>query len=123
MNKVNLLGTLLVLTACTAARASAIDPTDDLHCGVLTLTLQKNADQRGASPVVKKGLYVLQSWYFSKVKQSRLAEGRAVVDAMKANPSQVASAAKACSDRAFSDAGFSRWSSLASTDYEQRSKR
>ena len=120
MTKVYLFASLLVLTSCGGASASALDPSNDLHCAVIILDLQKNSDQHGATPVVKKGLYVLQSWYFSKIKQQQLADAQNVVDAMKSNPGEVSSAARKCSDRAFSDSGFGRWSSFAYKDYDRR---
>jgi hypothetical protein len=123
MNKAYLGATLLVLAGCASASASAINPSDDLHCAVVIRTLERNADQLGANATARKGLYVLQTWYFSKIKRARLDEAQGVVDAMKKYPAEVSSAGKKCSDRAFSDPGFSRWKSFASDDYDRKAMR
>lgn len=123
MNKAYLGTTLLVLAGCASASASAINPSDDLHCAVVVRTLERNADRFGANATVRKGFYVLQTWYFSKIKRERLDEAQGVVDAMKKYPAEVSSAGKKCSDRAFSDPGFSRWKSFASDDYHRRAMR
>lgn len=123
MNKAYLGATLLGLAGCTAAGASAIDPSDDLHCAVMIRILEQNADEFGATPVAKKGLYVLQTWYFSKIKRERLAEAQGVVEAMKENPGQISSAGQKCSNRAFGDPGFARWRSIVSDDYDQKARR
>jgi hypothetical protein len=114
---------LLFLIGCTSAKASAINPSDDLHCAVLIRTLKKNADQLGATPTATKGLYVLQTWYFAKVKPERLEEAQDVLEAMKENPTEVPPAGQICSNRAFSDPGFSRWRTIASADYDQKATR
>ena len=123
MNKAYVGATLLGLAGCTAAGASAINPSDDLHCAVMIRILEQNADEFGATPVAKKGLYVLQTWYFSKIKRVRLAEAQGVVEAMKENPGQISSASQKCSNRAFGDPGFARWKSVASDDYDQKAMR
>ncbi|MEG8054975.1 hypothetical protein QP185_20315 [Sphingomonas aerolata] len=123
MNKAYLGATLLVLAGCASASASAINPSDDLHCAVVIRTLQRNADQLGANATARKGLYVLQTWYFSKIKRERLGEAQGVVEAIKKYPAEVYSAGKHCSDRAFSDPGFSRWKSFASDDYDRKAMR
>ncbi|RYF21857.1 MAG: hypothetical protein EOO77_05210 [Oxalobacteraceae bacterium] len=123
MNKAYLGTTLLVLAGCASASASAINPSDDLHCAVVVRTFERNADQFGANATVRKGFYVLHTWYFSKIKRERLDEAQGVVDAMKKYPAEVSSAGKKCSDRAFSDPGFSRWKSFASDDYDRKAMR
>jgi len=122
MNKA-FFGTILFLAACTSAQASKIDPSDDLHCAVALLTLEKNADQLGATLTAKKGLYALQTWFFAKVGKERLGETEAVVEAVKANPMKVASIGHTCSRRAFTERDFSRWMSIASADYDQQNSR
>jgi hypothetical protein len=123
MNKAYLGATLLVLAGCASANASAINPSDDLHCAVVIRTLERGADQLGANATARKGLYVLQTWYFSKIKRERLDEAQGVVEAMKKYPGEVPSAGQKCSDRAFSDPGFSRWKSFASDDYDRKATR
>jgi hypothetical protein len=54
------------------------------------------------------------------VAPERIAEAQGVVKAIKAEPSKLASAAEACTERAFRDGGFSQWLSFASTEYEQK---
>ena len=61
MTKVFFGATLLVVAGCTSANVSAINASDDLHCAVVIRTLEKNADQLGATPIARKGLYVLQT--------------------------------------------------------------
>jgi hypothetical protein len=123
MNKAYLGAPLLVLAGCASASASAINPSDDLHCAVVIRTLERNADQLGANATARKGLYVLQTWYFSKIKQERLDEAQGVIEAMKKYPAEVSFAGHKCSDRAFSDPGFSRWKSFASENYDQKAMR
>jgi hypothetical protein len=120
MKKAYLGATLLVLAGCMSASASTINPSDDLHCAVVIRTLERNADQLEASPTARKGLYVLQTWYFSKIKRERLEEAHGVVEAMKRNPEDVSSVSQKCSNRAFSDPGFSRWKSIASDGYDKK---
>ena len=83
MNKAYSGAMLLVLAGCASASASAINPSDDLHCAVVIRTLERNADQFGADATARKALYVLQSWYFSKIERERLAGAQGVVEAMK----------------------------------------
>ncbi|MEG3084320.1 hypothetical protein U1707_11760 [Sphingomonas sp. PB2P12] len=123
MNGAHLGATLLVLAGCAPGSASAINPSDDLHCAVVIRTLERNADQLGASPTAKKGLYVLQTWYFSKIKRERLEEARGVLEATKKYPAEVSSVGQKCSDRAFSDPSFTRWMSVASDDYDRKAMR
>jgi hypothetical protein len=47
--------TLLVLAGCASASASAINPSDDLHCAVVIRTLARNADQLGANATARGG--------------------------------------------------------------------
>lgn len=115
------LGTvLLILASCTSASGAAIDASDDLHCAVVIRALEKNADRLGATPAAKRGLYVLQTWYFSKVKRERLSEVQRVVDTIRKRPGDVSLAGQSCSNRAFDDPEFSRWKSIASYDYDQK---
>jgi hypothetical protein len=123
MNKAYLGATLLVLAGCASASASAINPADDLHCAIVIRTLERNADQLGANVNARKGLYELQTWYFSKIKRERLEEAQGVVEAMKRYPAEVSSVGQKCSDRAFSDPGFSRWKSFVSGDYDRKAMR
>lgn len=123
MKKAHLAATLLILSGCTSASASAINASDDLHCAVVLRTLEKNANQLGAAPAARRGLYVLQTWYFSKIKRERLEEAQGVVDAMKRDPSKVSAVGRECSNRAFSDAAFARWKAIASDDYDQKTMR
>ena len=120
MNKACLGAALLVVAGCTSASASAINPSDDLHCAVVIRTLEKNAGQLGASRTVRKGLYVLQTWYFSKLKPERVHEAQGVFGTMKKAPQEVSSVGQQCSNRAFSDPGFRRWKSIASADFDSR---
>jgi hypothetical protein len=123
MNKAYLGATLLASVSCTSVGASAINPSDDLHCAVAIQTLAKNADQLGANPAARKGLYVLQTWYFSKIERERLGEVRNAVEVMKNNAAQLSSASQICSNRAFSDHGFSGWKAIASDDYDEKTTR
>ncbi len=123
MNKAHLGTGLLILVSCAPAGSSTLNPSDDLHCAVITRTLEKNADQLGATPEVRRGLYVLQTWYFAKVTPERLEAAQSVVVAMKDNPSEVPSVGQVCSDRAFNHPGFARWQSIASADYDQKAAR
>ena len=123
MNKAHLGAMLLVLAGCTSASASAINPSDDLHCAVVIQTLERNANQLGADATARKGLYVLQTWYFSRIKRERIDDAQDVVEAVKNHPEEVFSVGKKCSNRAFSDPGFSRWKAFASDDYDQKAVR
>ena len=120
MNRAYVGATLLALAGCASASASTINPSDDLHCAVVIRTLERNADQLGANATVKKGLYVLQTWYFSKIKRERLDEAQGVVQALKKYPAEVSWAGQKCSNRAFIDPGFSRWKSFSSEDYDRK---
>jgi len=123
MNKAYLGAMLIGLAGCASTAASAINPSDDLHCAVVIQTLERNADQLGADATARKGLYVLQTWYFSKIKRERLGEAQGVVEAIKKYPAQVSSAGQECSNRAFSALGFSRWKAFASDDYDRKAMR
>ena len=120
MNKAYVVATLLGLEGCTAAGASAINPSDDLHCAIMIRTLEQNADELGATPVAKKGLYVLQTWYFSKLKPERVHEAQGVFGTMKKALQEVSSVGQQCSNRAFSDPDSRRWKSIASADFDSR---
>lgn len=122
MKKACMGAALLTVAGFTSAGASAINPSDDLHCAVAIRTLERNAGRVGASRTVRKGLYVLQTWYFSKLNRERLEEAQGVLETMRKAPPEVTSVGKKCSDRAFGDPGFPRWKSIASDDFESRVK-
>lgn len=120
MKKACLAIILLLLSGCTSASPSSINASDDLHCAVVLRTLEKDANRLGAPPDARKGLYVLQTWYFSKIERERLVDAQGVVEMMKRDPSKVVTVGKECSNRAFGDPDFPRWKEIASDDFEQK---
>ncbi|MEN7537707.1 hypothetical protein [Aurantiacibacter flavus] len=101
----------LVLAGCAQTSADVLDSRDDLHCALAAHTLEMNTDGISTKPQ-RQALYVLRSWYYSKLPEERLNESAAVIEAMKADPEGLLNLVEECVDRAALDKdweGYSRW--------------
>jgi hypothetical protein len=84
------------------------------------LHAEKNEDLYNATGVEKRAIYVLRSWYFTKIEKDQAADAQEVVRVIKSNPERVAPALNECTARAMKDPAFEQWASLASKDFQSR---
>lgn len=110
------------LTGCGLHSAKGIDAGSNLDCGMLFLHAEKNQDIYNATEMERRALYILRSWYFTKIREDQSADDQAVVISIKSNPASVAPALHECTDRAMKDPAFERWASFASKEYRRPSR-
>lgn len=116
----------VALSACTSAKAVAIDPTNDVHCSVLSFYFHGAAVHDGAPDDQVRALKVLQDWYAAKM---RSAEGGRYADptvmeseigplleTVNADPQSKLEDLDACTDRAATDPS---WNSFARSHKHQ----
>jgi hypothetical protein len=113
------------LAVCTAANATPIGPTDDLHCFVIASYFHAFAETSGAPAKQLHASRVIGAWYAGKLREAgvdpakRDFRSRAdpILDAVTADPLAARAPMVACTDRAVADPAFNRFARALASAY------
>lgn len=113
------IATCTVLSGCGVAGAATLDPTDDVHCSVLTFYVHGLAQHEKTSSDYRMATKVMHEWYAAKVRLVAVErwggmagfekEVKPLLEAIKSDPKAMTDEALACADRAGADPDFNRF--------------
>lgn len=111
-----------LLSACGAASATTVNPSDDVHCSVLAFYFHGLAEHQGVPRQHLAATKVMHEWYAVKMRQAAVErwgdmagyehEVGPLLDSIKSDPKAMEGEMLACVDRATADPAFDQFARL-----------